>query len=159
MKKLFLVIAILSGVMTHAQNPYISGGFNIGSDYYGNRYVYFQGTNITQYNIPITVVSVNEELNENKKWSFTLIAGGAFSIGPNESWYWQPGEKLFVYFSNGQSIYWTYGVSRKNPSFTGCAGRNCTGDRHSCCCPGYEARSRADWHCKHCTHVKSDHKF
>lgn len=117
MKKICVIIAILSGIMAYGQNPYISGSFNIGYDDNGNEVVYFQGNNLTNYNIPITVVSVNEELNQNRRWSFNSFAGKSFSIGPNEGWSWQPGEKLVIYFSNGQSIYWVYGASQNNSAF------------------------------------------
>lgn len=56
MRKLVLFLfIILFGFAIHAQNPYISGGFNLGSDNYGNKYIYFQGTNISSYNLSLTV--------------------------------------------------------------------------------------------------------
>jgi hypothetical protein len=111
MKKICLIIAILCGTMAYGQNLYISGSFKIGMDDNGNRVVYFQGNNLTRYNIPITIMTVNEELNENRRWAFNFFAGKSFSIGPNEGWFWQPGEKLIIYFPNGQSTYWVYGDS------------------------------------------------
>lgn len=160
MKNIYLTaIFIFFNLLAHSQNAPITGGFHVGTDYSGNQFVYFQGNNQTEYNLSVTVKCVNEQLNQQRTWPFTLIAGGSFSIGPGVGWTWQRGEKLYVYFPNGQSIYWVYGNSGRNLSFTGREGEFCTGDRHKCTCSGYKPRSRADWHCKNCDHVKSDHKF
>ena len=35
--------------------------------------------------------------------------------------------------------------------------QHCRGNHNSCPCPGYEKKSRADWHCKYCWCLKNWH--
>lgn len=145
---LFCISSIFS---SHAQ---ISGGFahNKGK-------VYFSGTNNTNYTLIITVYAINEQLNNQHQWQFNLLPNHYFTIDNNNGWNWQQGEKLYIQFQNGQSIYWTNNLSQKSssPSFKGKKGAYCTGDYHQCPCPGYAPYGPADWHCKHCGHPKNYH--
>lgn len=134
----------------------ISGGFYRSQ----NGSVYFSGKNTSQYTLTINVVAVNEQLNQQRSWQYTINPSRIFIIDESYGWQWQTGEKLYVQFANGQSIYWVNNISQAySPSFRGREGEHCTGDMHGCPCPGYEKYSNADWHCKYCGHPKSYHKF
>jgi hypothetical protein len=153
-----LLIATIIFVVSYSifsQNP-IQGQFLVGSDSYGNSVVYFRGNNISQYILPITVICVNETLRQQRSFSYNVAPGYSFSIGPNEGWKWQPREKLYVYYQNGQSFYWTY-TPANNPTFT--SRRSCQKD--GCRCAKYTSEAGSDYPygtwCRNCNHAKGYH--
>lgn len=106
MKKIFFTILFaFTALFSIGQ---IAGGFYYGTDYGGNVYVYFQGTNISQYNLQFKIRSVNEQLDEEKSWNCKLSMGENFTVGPSDGWYWQLGEKLIITYPNGASYHWVY---------------------------------------------------
>ena len=106
MKRTLLIICLLTlHLFSTAQ---ISGGFFSGTDCFGNMFIYFKGTNNSQYNFNIEITSINYQLNQQKQWNCLLESGNSFTIGPSDGWYWQIGERLIVRYPNGQSIFWIY---------------------------------------------------
>lgn len=97
------------------------------------------------------------ENNNSKSWIVLglLVIGIIFGVGPfkNTKCTSDKGDYDASVSSSPQT--------GSDPSFIGgvSAGEYCNGDGYSCHCPGYERYSSADWHCKNCGHVKSDHKF
>ena len=128
----------------------ISGEFN------GNP-TYFKGTNERSYSIYIKVYAINDELHQSLKWTYIIKPDQYFTIDSNDGWNWEYGEKLVVVYSDGSKDIWINKIIRK-PSFTGAAGKHCSGERHSCICPGYVAASRANWDCRNCPHSRIFHK-
>lgn len=90
----------------------IKGGFYTGT-FQGQACIYFQGTNVSGnrlYNLK--VYCVNEILNQQQEYTLeSLDNNGSFELGPANNWMWQPGEKLYVVYSNGQSVYWVYATN------------------------------------------------
>jgi hypothetical protein len=100
-RSFFTVLFALTSMFSIGQ---VSGGFLYGTDNMRNIYVYFKGTNISQYIIQFKIRSVNELLDEEKSWNCKLSTGENFTVGPSDSWYWQPGEKLIITYPNGASV-------------------------------------------------------
>jgi hypothetical protein len=127
MKKSILIIILLTGILNVSAQ--IQGEFYSYIDAYGYNHVYFKGTNSTQYNYNITITCLNKNTNEKKVKDYNpLNSYTYFTIGENDSWWWQPGEYLIITYDDGESVYWKYGstnnilIGRKydnNPSFTG----------------------------------------
>lgn len=115
MKKItFTILFAFTALFSIGQ---ITGGFFYGTDYGGNVYVYFQGTNISQYSIRIEIRSINEQLDQEKSWNCNLSSGDYFTVGPSDGWFWQPGEKLIITYSNGTSYYWVYALQQNYNSY------------------------------------------
>lgn len=118
MKRLFLFFCLctLFQLTILAQ---LSGGF-----YNQNGSIYFVGQNVSGYSLSnLTVKCVNSALGQQQSYTVGFLANGdSFSVGPENGWYWQPGEQLFVTYENGQSVYWifqpvpTYNVPYDNSS-------------------------------------------
>lgn len=154
-QNIILAMFILIGWTAQAQ---ISGGFNTGTDIYGNKYVYFQGTNNSSYNININILCRNDNLDEERAFNFSpLYSGNSFTIGPANGWIWQPGEKLYITYPNGKSVYWVF-QPRNNPSFKGHGA--CTHydarTRVRCNCPGYKG-GYGKGPCERCHHKYTEH--
>lgn len=108
MKKFVFIILFVFCVymvFSETQEAFI-GSFNYGTDAIGNKCVYFQGTNVTDYYLPIVVIARNDITNDELSFSFTVIPHGQFAIGPNQGWVWKKKEKLYIIYQNGRSIYW-----------------------------------------------------
>lgn len=90
----------------------IKGGFYTGT-FQGQACIYFQGTNVSGnrlYNLK--VYCVNEILNQQQEYTLeSLDNNGSFELGPANNWMWQLGEKLYVVYNNGQSVYWIYATN------------------------------------------------
>jgi hypothetical protein len=149
MKKLFLTISILLiGLFSFSQNSYFIGGF-----YSTKNYVYFMGSNTTDYNLSITIIAVNETKNQQKVWYLDSPAHSNFTISPNDGWKWEINEKLYIKFNNGQLIYWVY--SLKSIPFKGLvAKKSC--QKAGCNCMKYKSEAGSDYPhgiwCKNCNH-------
>ena len=156
-KLLFISIAILAlNIHLYSQ---VKGGFYIGKNNIGNKYIYFRGQNYSQYTIQINLCASNDRLNQRLYWQYVLLPLQTFTIGPEDGWIWQIGEKLWIQYQNGQYGSWTnmLSVGSYSPIFTGNSGKHCRGDHNSCYCNGYSPAGGADWHCKYFGHVKNDH--
>lgn len=106
MKKItFTLLSTLISLLSIGQ---ISGGFLNGTDYSGNMFVYFKGTNISQNSVQIKIKSVNEQLDQEKSWDCKLSSGDYFTVGLSDNWIWQSGEKLVITYPDGTSYYWIY---------------------------------------------------
>ncbi|MFI3261465.1 MAG: hypothetical protein R3Y26_01015 [Rikenellaceae bacterium] len=103
-------------------------------------------------NSAIKISCINEYLGQKKDFNIVVNSGTNFNVGPNEGWYWQSGEKLYITYSNGTSVYWTYGANQSNPSFTGHL--NCT----KCSCKGWAGGSNYNKPCPNCGHSYTDHR-
>jgi hypothetical protein len=110
-KVIFSLIFIFISLFSISQ---IVGGFYYGVDSYGNPCVYFKGTNISEYEIQIDISSVNELLNQEKRWNCSLYPDHSFTIGAEDQWYWQVGEKLIITYANGASRYWIFSPNSNN---------------------------------------------
>lgn len=99
---LFFCFCVMCLLTLSAQ---LSGGF-----YNQNGYVYFVGRNVSGYSLRnLTIRCVNPALNQQQTYVVKSLANGeTVSVGPDDGWFWQPGEQLFVTYGNGQSIYWTF---------------------------------------------------
>ncbi len=104
MKRLFL-FSCLCALFPLTMLAQLSGGF-----YNLNGYVYFVGQNVSGYSLEnMTVKCVNAALGQQQSYTVEFLANGdSFSVGPENGWYWQPGEQLFVTYENGQSVYWVF---------------------------------------------------
>lgn len=106
---LYVIVALFAYFCGHTQ---IKGGFYTGT-FQGQACVYFQGTNVSGnklYNLKVYCVS--EILNQQQEYTLdALDNNGSFELGPANNWMWQPGEKLYVVYSNGQSVYWEYSAN------------------------------------------------
>ncbi|GEM_PF-3605856 len=106
MKKItFTLLSTLISLLSIGQ---ISGGFLNGTDYSGNMFVYFKGTNISQNSVQIKIKCINEQLDQEKSWDCKISIGGYFTVGPSDNWIWQSGEKLIITYSDETSYYWIY---------------------------------------------------
>lgn len=103
---LCLMVFLLVSISGYAQ---INGGFHYGT-FQGQACVYFKGTNVSGMNLyNLKVYCVNEVLGQKQEYTLdALDSQGSFEIGPGNDWLWQSGEKLYVVYSNGQSVYWLF---------------------------------------------------
>ena len=106
MKRISYLIAFL--FISTFLTGQVSGGFFQGSDYWGNTFIYFKGTNTTPYHTQVVIRAVNESLMQEKSWAYSLFSGSSFTIGPSDGWIWQPNERLIISYPNGSSNYWVY---------------------------------------------------
>ena len=113
-KTIFTILLAFTSLFSIGQ---VTGGFYYGTDYGGNVFIYFQGTNVSQYSIQLEIKSVNEQLKEEKSWNCNLAPGNYFTIAPSDGWFWQPGEKLIITYSNGTSYYWVYAPQQNYNSY------------------------------------------
>lgn len=149
MKKIFLIITVLFfGLSIYSQNNYISGKF-----YMTENGTYFQGVNKTSYNLPILITAVNEAKNQKLSWNLNLAPYNKFTISSNNGWTWEAYEKLYITFSNGETIYWVF--SPKNTSFKGLTPKkSCS--KAGCDCMKYKSEAGLDYPygvwCKKCGH-------
>lgn len=93
----------------------ITGGF-----YSKNGSVYFRGTNNSGYKLgSLKIKCVNSYLKQERTFTMNYMMNGSnFTVGEADGWIWQPGEQLFVTYSNGQSVYWIYqSTTYSNPSY------------------------------------------
>lgn len=105
----YVIAALFACVSGYAQ---IKGGFYTGT-FQGQVCIYFQGTNVSGNSLcNLKVYCVNEILNQRQEYTLELLDNnGSFELGPANNWMWQPGEKLYVVYSNGQSAYWVYAAN------------------------------------------------
>lgn len=105
----YVIAALFACVSGYAQ---IKGGFYTGT-FQGQVCIYFQGTNVSGNSLcNLKVYCVNEILNQRQEYTLELLDNnGSFELGPANNWMWQPGEKLYVVYSNGQSVYWVYAAN------------------------------------------------
>ena len=110
MKISCLIFFLFGCLFTYGQRSPIQGSFKTQADYVGNTYVYFEGVNISDYDFSdLTISCVNEMKDEENSFSLDeLDSGDSFSVGIDDGWLWEPGEKLYITFANGKSFYWTY---------------------------------------------------
>lgn len=103
---LYMAVLLLLSIKGYTQ---INGGFYYGS-FQGQTYVYFQGVNVSGKSLyNLKVYCVNEVLGQRQEYTLdALDSNGTFELGPANNWVWQPGEKLGLIYSNGQSVYWIY---------------------------------------------------
>ena len=124
MKRLFL-FSCLCALFPLTMLAQLSGGF-----YNQNGSIYFVGQNASGYALRnLTVKCVNVALGQQQSYTIGSLADGdSFSVGPENGWFWQPGEQLFVTYGNGRSVYWafqpvptypTYDVPYDNSSSSG----------------------------------------
>lgn len=114
MKRLFSILLLICTLSLSAVVQ-ITGGF-----YTQNGSVFFMGTNNSGYNLSgLTIKCVNNYLNQERTFTLnTMVNGSNFTVGDADGWTWQPGEHLYVTYSNGKSVYWTYQPSTNyNPSY------------------------------------------
>ncbi|MDP3442498.1 MAG: hypothetical protein Q8T08_06505 [Ignavibacteria bacterium] len=110
MKKSYLIFFLFGCLFTYGQSSPIQGSFKTKADYIGNTYIYFEGVNNSDYDFSnLTIACINEVKNEKINFSLDkLDSGDSFLIGAKDGWFWERGEKLYVIFANGKSIYWVY---------------------------------------------------
>jgi hypothetical protein len=156
-----VIITVISLLIVLYSSAQIQGQFFIGNDQYGNKCVYFLGTNSSDYDQYIEVTCINYTTNETLPQYFKpLRAGNQFTIGPREGWRWQQSEILLIKYSNGKKIFWKYGsqnalygtVFKYNPSFRG--SNTC----QNCGCTKFSESLVGHNMCK-CTHSFDSHKF
>lgn len=101
----FLVVLIMVCSLSTMSLAQITGGF-----YNQNGSVYFMGANNSGYKLgKITIKCVNSYLQQEQTFTMNYMLNGSnFTVGEADGWIWQPGEQLFITYSNGQSVYWTY---------------------------------------------------
>ena len=114
MKKILVLLIMIctTSIVSVAQ---ITGGF-----YSQNGSVYFMGTNNSGYKLgSITIRCVNSYLQQERTFTMNYMLNGSnFTVGEADGWTWQPGEQLFVTYSNGNSVYWIYQpTTYTNPSY------------------------------------------
>lgn len=104
---LFSYFVFCSMMLSTAQ---VNGGFKSEADNYGNEIVYFEGQNVANSTLyDMKIYCVNEIKDQKKELVLSgLIAGQKFTVGLREGWSWENGEKLYVVYSNGRSVYWTF---------------------------------------------------
>lgn len=105
----YVIAALFACVSGYAQ---IKGGFYTGT-FQGQVCIYFQGTNVSGNSLcNLKVYCVNEILNQQQEYTLELLDNnGSFELGPANNWMWQLGEKLYVVYNNGQSVYWEYAAN------------------------------------------------
>ena len=82
----------------------------VGGFYQQNGYVYFMGQNVSGFTLRnLTIQCVNAVLSQQQTFTMNFLAnGGTFTVGPNDGWAWEVGERLIVVYANGQSVYWDF---------------------------------------------------
>lgn len=124
-------------------------------------HIYFQATNVSgsYFNAAIRAISNNRDNSE------TITVGQGFLLGPTTpwKWYWKKGDRIYVTYPNGQSVYWEcpstdIAYSGSNVPFKG---KHCNGTV-GCDCPGFSPKTNGDeWekaYCRHCGHHRNSHK-
>lgn len=106
---LFLIVVLFTCVDGYSQ---IKGGFYSGT-FQGQTCIYFKGTNVSGRSLyNLKVYCINEILSQHQEYTLDILDNnGSFELGPVNDWLWQPGEKLYVVYSNGQSVYWVYATN------------------------------------------------
>ena len=104
MKRMLLFLCVFFGGTLTLMSQ-ITGGF-----YQQNGYVYFMGQNISGGALRnLTIRCVNSVLSQQQTFRMNfLVNGGTFTVGPNDGWAWELGERLIVTYANGQSVYWDF---------------------------------------------------
>ena len=78
----------------------LRGQFYTGQD----GHIYFQATNVSgsYFNAAIRAISNDRDNSE------TITVGQGFILGPTTpwKWYWKKGDRIYVTYPNGQSVYW-----------------------------------------------------
>ena len=139
MKKIIFTILLAS--ISFFSIGQINGGFFYSIDEYGNWYLFFKGTNTSEHQISFKIKSINENLNQEKNWNCELAPEKYFTVGPEDNWAWQPGEKLVVTYPDGSSCYWTCVHKNDNPRMntvlsSGASHFNSPQPRKCSCCRG-----------------------
>lgn len=108
MKQRYLYVIAVLFICANSYSQ-IKGGFYSGN-FQGQAYIYFKGTNVSGRSLfNLKVYCVNEMLGQQQEYTLdSLENNGSFELGPANDWLWQSGEKLYVVYSNGQSVYWIY---------------------------------------------------
>lgn len=103
---LYVIAALFVCLNGYAQ---IKGGFYTGT-FQGQACIYFKGTNVSGKSLyNLKVYCVNEILSQQQEYTLDILDNNSsFELGPVNDWLWQPGEKLYVVYSNGKSVYWVY---------------------------------------------------
>lgn len=99
--RLMLVVSLTTISLTSLAQ--LKGQFNYGRD----GHIYFNLTNHTNYQVPITFTAQNNRKRESKTDRITILPGNVFFFGPNFGWAWEQGEIMTVTYANGQSYSWT----------------------------------------------------
>ena len=67
-------------------------------------HIYFQATNVSgsYFNATIRAISTDRDNSESIK------VGQGFILGPSTpwKWYWKEGDRIYVTYPNGQSVFW-----------------------------------------------------
>jgi hypothetical protein len=88
--------------------PTIEGGFYLYSTYGGGTAVCFAAMNTSNVAGKITFTASNEYYGRNVSYSVFLSPGESFYFGPPHGWTWARGEKMYITFSNGSTVYWQF---------------------------------------------------
>lgn len=91
-----------------SQNIPINGQFLTSQDNRGHIVVYFKGFNACQFAIKAEITCVNKITKERVSYELKSLAPGqAFTIGPENNWYWQPGERIYITVGTN-TAYWIF---------------------------------------------------
>lgn len=103
---LYLYVMLFVCIFGEAQ---VKGGFYYGT-FQGQTCAYFKGTNVSGRSLyELKVYCANEVLNQQQEYTLDILENNdSFELGPVNGWMWQPGEKLYVVYNNGQSVHWVY---------------------------------------------------
>lgn len=156
--KRFIAILVCSVLFCVGElSAQLSGQFYTSQD----GHIYFQATNVSgcYFNAAIRAISNNRDNSE------TITVGQGFLLGPTTPWrwYWKKGDRIYVTYPNGQSVYWEcpstdIAYSESDVSFKG---KNCDGTV-GCSCPGFSPITDEEVYrqayCKHCGHHRNYHK-
>ncbi|MDD4820840.1 MAG: hypothetical protein PHD21_08420 [Flavobacteriales bacterium] len=121
----------------------------------GRQSVYFQADNNTNKYVNIRVQCVNDRLRDHIERNINLTPNASFAIGLSEGWNWQEGEKLYIFYPNGQRQIWVFQSSRMTYINSACT-------VNGCYCPGYVSSNDAYPTlsvCRNCGHPISEHNF
>lgn len=158
MKKFKLLIFLLL-VGTIGIKAQMTGSFV----WFNDGHLYFTATNQTTSNLSVRLVAVSEYNDIVRSETVVVQAGGGIYLGPTTPWrwYWHSGDKIYLTYPNGVTVFWTCNTTESAPVYPSFQGKHCTGTV-GCDCPGFEPITDGkEWekaYCKHCGHKKSCHK-